>query len=299
MQTRRRIDMVWWPCSSCDFMLYISMETGPATLSPVAEVEPCSNSAFWSRRPPATPCDWSRGCRRSLVAAFLVLWIGLTRPYAYTRCARVAPSACKKAVYTVQVHDALVDLRSRCIISTSLKMNAWVRACVRAFVWARPSKDADFLKCAPCVRRNCALESTRTRHASKDASWSEDQNAQAKNYVSPPWVQLQVHIMYMTQRRVWRAGRLHRLFVELHTRTQHRLHRLMKAKVILNHDIHCAKSQASSKIKLTFRVPHSQTLDSRRKTPQRWARFSLQVHYCSALAPRTLLYCESRELQIF
>ena len=33
-------------------MLYISMETGPATLSPVAEVEPCSTSAFWSRRPP-------------------------------------------------------------------------------------------------------------------------------------------------------------------------------------------------------------------------------------------------------
>ena len=42
-------------------MLYISMETGPATLSPVAEVEPCSTSAFWSRRPPATPCDRSRG----------------------------------------------------------------------------------------------------------------------------------------------------------------------------------------------------------------------------------------------
>ena len=30
------------------------METGPATQSPVAEVEPCSTSAFWSRRPPAT-----------------------------------------------------------------------------------------------------------------------------------------------------------------------------------------------------------------------------------------------------
>ena len=64
-------------------MLYISMETGPATLSPVAEVEPCSaqlTSAFWSRRPPAIPCDSTatvqvagRGCRRSLVAAFLVL----------------------------------------------------------------------------------------------------------------------------------------------------------------------------------------------------------------------------------
>ena len=33
-------------------MLYISMETGPATQPPlVAEVEPCSTSAFWSRRP--------------------------------------------------------------------------------------------------------------------------------------------------------------------------------------------------------------------------------------------------------
>ena len=39
--------------------LHISMETGPATQSPVAEVEPCSTSACWSRRPPvhapATP----------------------------------------------------------------------------------------------------------------------------------------------------------------------------------------------------------------------------------------------------
>ena len=54
-------------CSSCDFMLYISMETGPATLSPVAEVEPCSTSAFWSRRPPATPCDSTATGRGAVV----------------------------------------------------------------------------------------------------------------------------------------------------------------------------------------------------------------------------------------
>ena len=36
-------------------MFHISMETGLATQSPVAEVEPCSTSAFWSRQPPATP----------------------------------------------------------------------------------------------------------------------------------------------------------------------------------------------------------------------------------------------------
>ena len=34
--------------------LHISMETGPATQSPVAEVESCSTSAFWPRRRPAT-----------------------------------------------------------------------------------------------------------------------------------------------------------------------------------------------------------------------------------------------------
>ena len=48
-------------------MLYISMETGPATLSPVAEVEPCSTSAFWSRRPPATPCDSTATGRGAVV----------------------------------------------------------------------------------------------------------------------------------------------------------------------------------------------------------------------------------------
>ena len=47
-------------------MLHISMETWPATQSPVAEVELCSTSAFWSRRRPATPGDRSRGCRWSL-----------------------------------------------------------------------------------------------------------------------------------------------------------------------------------------------------------------------------------------
>ena len=48
-------------------MLYISMEIGSATLSPVAEVEPCSTSAFWSRRPPATPCDSTATGRGAVV----------------------------------------------------------------------------------------------------------------------------------------------------------------------------------------------------------------------------------------
>ena len=48
-------------------MLHISMETGPATQSPVAEVEPCSTSAFWSRRPPATPCDSTATSRGAVV----------------------------------------------------------------------------------------------------------------------------------------------------------------------------------------------------------------------------------------
>ena len=47
--------------------LHISMETGPATQSPVAEVEPCSTSAFWSRRPPATPCDSTATGRGAVV----------------------------------------------------------------------------------------------------------------------------------------------------------------------------------------------------------------------------------------
>ena len=38
-------------------MLCISMETRPATQSLVAEVEPCSTSAFWSRRPCTTMHD--------------------------------------------------------------------------------------------------------------------------------------------------------------------------------------------------------------------------------------------------
>ena len=48
-------------------MLHISMETGPATQSPVAEVEPCSTSALWSRRPPATPCDSTATGRGAVV----------------------------------------------------------------------------------------------------------------------------------------------------------------------------------------------------------------------------------------
>ena len=47
--------------------LYVSMETGPATQSLVAEVEPCSTSAFWSRRPPATPCDSTATGRGAVV----------------------------------------------------------------------------------------------------------------------------------------------------------------------------------------------------------------------------------------
>ena len=48
-------------------MLHISMETGPATQSLVAEVEPCSTSAFWSRRPPAAPCDSTATGHRAVV----------------------------------------------------------------------------------------------------------------------------------------------------------------------------------------------------------------------------------------
>ena len=53
-------------------MLHISMETGPATQSSVAEVEPCSTSAFWSRRPPATPCDSTATSRGADVGRWLL-----------------------------------------------------------------------------------------------------------------------------------------------------------------------------------------------------------------------------------
>ena len=60
--------MAWRACSSCEnhaphfygnvkLGLHVSMETGPATQSPVAEVEPSPTSAFRSQRPPAAPGD--------------------------------------------------------------------------------------------------------------------------------------------------------------------------------------------------------------------------------------------------
>ena len=58
-------------------MPYLSMETGPVTQSLVAEVEPCSTFAFWSRQPPATALWHVAGL--SLVAVFLYCESALRR----------------------------------------------------------------------------------------------------------------------------------------------------------------------------------------------------------------------------
>ena len=63
------------------------METGPATQSPVAEVEPCSTSAFWSRRPPATPCDSTATSRGAVVGRWsLRFWYCESAFRAWSHC---------------------------------------------------------------------------------------------------------------------------------------------------------------------------------------------------------------------
>ena len=84
-------------------MLHISMETGPATMLPVAEVEPCSTSAFWSRRPPATPCDNTATGRGAVVSRRSLRFWYCESAYACTVQARCA---CKFVYLYVMPHTA-------------------------------------------------------------------------------------------------------------------------------------------------------------------------------------------------
>ena len=135
MQTRRRIDMDY--VVPAKIMIYIPIETGSATQSLVAEVEPCST--FWAVLNfcvliAATTSDTlrqhhdrSRGYRRSLVAAFLVLWIGLKSfpEVSYREASALAAATHPQTYMYMYVHSTMISADySHCSLSFCLQFDS-------------------------------------------------------------------------------------------------------------------------------------------------------------------------------